>query len=146
MASAEYKRQWYLRNRERILTQRAEMRAQSGYADYQHEVWERRKVDPTRLMHKRKQAREYTREYKDKIYDILGHCCNQCGFSDERALQIDHIDGGGREHRLRVGRGNRSYYKSILDDPKIKSKFQILCANCNWIKRAENKECAQSVD
>ena len=68
-------------------------------------------------------------------------CC-KCGFDDIRALQIDHINGGGLKHfksHTSVG-----YYKSMLDEPE---KYQLLCANCNWIKRYENKErCSKYVD
>ena len=33
------------------------------------------------------------------------------------------------------------YYNFILRDPEAaKQKFQLLCANCNWIKRYEANE------
>ena len=72
------------------------------------------------------------------VLDVLGRSCAICGFSDVRALQIDHINGGGRRHRLLLGSGNDPrFYKDVLEN---KYKFQILCANCNQIKRVENKE------
>jgi hypothetical protein len=73
---------------------------------------------------------------KEAVYNKLGNVCSRCGFSDKRALQIDHVYGGG----IKAG-GNRGtyYYKEILEDNN--GKYQILCANCNWIKRAENGEC-----
>jgi hypothetical protein len=72
------------------------------------------------------------------LFDLLGRKCVNCGFDDERALQFDHINGGGTEMR----KVNRSlgYYKTILEDPDIKDHIQILCANCNWIKLMEEKE------
>lgn len=61
--------------------------------------------------------------------------CVQCGFSDIRALQIDHINGGGGKHFKK--RGSVKYYKDML----VQSEdYQILCANCNWIKRYTNNE------
>src|SRR5580692_501468 len=87
--------------------------------------------------------------YKAKIYEILGGVCVRCGFSDARALQLDHIHGGGwrgtkvSSNGVVVNKGySHTYLKAILDDPEIKQKYQILCANCNWIKRCENKEVA----
>jgi len=72
--------------------------------------------------------------------NFLGGKCIRCGYLDVRALQIDHIDGGGG--KLRKGKGIRSrtsYYKDIVDGIDIE-KYQLLCANCNWIKRYENRE------
>lgn len=31
-------------------------------------------------------------------------------------------------------------YQDILANSKSKEKYQLLCANCNWIKRFERKE------
>ena len=59
--------------------------------------------------------------------------CVKCGFSDWRALQVDHINGGGSKNRL-------DSLKLKVDIKKSPQKYQILCANCNWIKRYENKE------
>jgi hypothetical protein len=58
------------------------------------------------------------------------------GCSDIRALQIDHINGGGyKEFYLAGGSGN--FYRELLNLPidQLKSRYQMLCANCNWIKR-----------
>lgn len=81
---------------------------------------------------------EYRRKTNNKrrLETLLlagGIKCKKCGFDDRRALQIDHINGGGSKNRLtQVGlRG---------DVKKYPEKYQVLCANCNWIKRCENKE------
>lgn len=66
--------------------------------------------------------------------------CAKCGFEDTRALQIDHINGEGRQHRKQFT-SNKHYMKYIKDNP---SGFQILCANCNFIKRDENNEFRKS--
>lgn len=73
------------------------------------------------------------------IIDRLGRKCVKCGFSDIRALQIDHKEGGGKKE-INSFKGNyRNYYRMILGTNL--ERFQILCANCNWIKRYENNEC-----
>ncbi len=59
-----------------------------------------------------------------------------CGFDDIRALQIDHINGGGRKDS--IGTNNpRKYYENMFN---ALNTVQILCANCNWIKRYTHNE------
>jgi hypothetical protein len=74
-------------------------------------------------------------------YERLGNKCVRCGFSDIRALQIDHIRSNGAEERAAMG-GHWTYkiarvYAKIINGCE---DYQILCANCNWIKRAEKRE------
>ena len=64
--------------------------------------------------------------------------CIKCSFSDIRALQVDHVNGGGMaEVRNSKFRNPERYAKHIAKNPK---NYQLLCANCNWIKKYENKE------
>lgn len=76
------------------------------------------------------------KEVRDKIFVLLGHSCTRCGFDDKRALQVDHIAGGGNAEKRKL-KGNGMVDRRVLQHPE---DYQILCANCNWIKRAENKE------
>lgn len=64
-------------------------------------------------------------------------CCSLCGFDDIRALSVDHIDGNGAEHRKSV-RGCHLYKWLIKNN--FPEGFQVLCMNCQWIKRHENNE------
>mgnify|MGYP001615616281 CR=1 FL=1 len=66
--------------------------------------------------------------------------CIRCGFSDRRALQIDHVNGGGLKEFRKLGVFR--ILKQIIAMPKEEaiSRYQILCANCNWIKKSENGE------
>ncbi len=67
--------------------------------------------------------------------------CSRCGFSDIRALQIDHINGGGNKERDFNKIDSTSYYMGILKKLLVGStEYRLLCANCNWIKKAENHE------
>ena len=78
--------------------------------------------------------------WRQRTFDLLGgQFCKKCGFSDYRALQIDHILGGGvksfkNNWRLRKP---KYYFEVISKNPE---QYQVLCANCNWIKRFENNE------
>jgi hypothetical protein len=83
------------------------------------------------------------REALEQIHLKYGPRCNICGYdNDVRALQIDHVQGGGSAE-IRGGNGaGIAYYLRVLKDDT--GRYQLLCANCNKIKRHENKE-AQGV-
>jgi hypothetical protein len=69
--------------------------------------------------------------------------CQRCGFDDIRALSIDHINGGGRKHtrEMKLRSDGRALYEWIKED-NYPQGFQVLCMNCQWIKRDENLECS----
>ena len=73
-----------------------------------------------------------------KIHEQLGSECIKCGVNDERVLCIDHIFGGGSIERKKFG---GAYYRRVFE--KIKNgtdEYQLLCCNCNQIKKIEEKE------
>lgn len=72
---------------------------------------------------------------RKKVLDVMGGKCVRCGFDDWRALQIDHVNGGGSAEFKSNG-SRAAYKKAAAGDPD----YQLLCANCNWIKRYENNE------
>jgi len=79
---------------------------------------------------------KYHKRMRLDLLGFLGGVCVHCGFSDARALQIDHVNGGGTKQRKELGRDTK-YSQYIREHT---TEFQLLCANCNWIKRAENRE------
>ncbi len=72
-----------------------------------------------------------------QIFALLGNTCIRCGFADTRALQVDHINGGGNDDRRRSASVS-SYYARVLASNG--AGYQILCANCNQIKKMERGE------
>lgn len=80
--------------------------------------------------------REYYKKQRLEVIKKLGEKCCKCGFNDKRALQIDHINGGGIKERKR--KDYYSIYTEIMTTNQ--KKYQLLCANCNWIKKYENNE------
>jgi len=102
-----------------------------------HREWRKRNRDSHRP-----KAREYVRAYVKRlhaaVFALLGEQCVRCGFSDKRALQIDHICGGGsQEHNSLHTEG---IMRKILNMSHPENQYQILCANCNWIKKDERNE------
>ena len=116
MELQERNRKYYLENRERILGR--------------HKQFMEREV---------RYRREYKKSKRTQLIEILGNKCVRCGFSDIRALQLDHINGGGHKECVKFGHRDAmiSYYLKHREETY---KLQVLCANCNWIKRHENNE------
>lgn len=76
-------------------------------------------------------------DLRQRILRVLGNKCARCGFSDWRALQVDHVDGFPGENRLR----RYELLDDILESIRLGlNKYQCLCANCNQIKKYENNE------
>ena len=58
-------------------------------------------------------------------------------------MQIDHINGGGVRDQLVNGHSVWRLRRAIMADLGAAcAKYQVLCANCNWIKRFTNNEHA----
>lgn len=89
-----------------------------------------------------KWKKENNRKWRKLLIEQMGGKCCQCGFSDIRALQIDHINGGGHKERDNAHHyGNGSFWKKVLESVmNNEGKYQLLCANCNWIKKYTNNE------
>lgn len=91
------------------------------------------------------EARKYNREYQHKLRQRVrqeavahyGGKCAKCGITDYRILQIDHINNNGYRHRKEIKTGLFPMWLKKHGYPK---DYQILCCNCNWIKRFENNE------
>ena len=79
--------------------------------------------------------------WMDKLFSILGgKICVHCGFKDKRALCFDHKNGGGRKDVEKSG-GHRMMVTKYVNDPELAKKdLQVLCHNCNWIKKHLNGE------
>ncbi len=89
---------------------------------------------------KKNYSKEYIRRSRVATLQALGGKCLVCGFNDQRALQIDHINGGGSKERKECN-FSKSFHKHVLISFLNKeNKYQLLCANCNWIKRFEKNE------
>jgi hypothetical protein len=92
------------------------------------------------------QKREYREKIKLRAFEVLGgprcsnpNCLVPGGCSDIRTLQVDHKQGGGHKEITKIS--TRGIYWKIIKNPEEARKiYQVLCANCNWIKRHENGE------
>ena len=65
---------------------------------------------------------------RDEVFKAYGGPkCARCGETDQDVLQIDHIDGGGNQHRKKIGEPLIRW----LHKQGFPSGYQVLCANCN---------------
>lgn len=92
-----------------------------------------------RLRVKSKVAEEY-QLLKKQVFDAMGSKCVKCGFSDYRALQIDHVNGDGFSDKADGYNGKKRFVQALVSFINKEGKYQLMCANCNWIKRFENNE------
>jgi hypothetical protein len=88
-----------------------------------------------------KGGKEYAKNkyhhYRRMAFKTLGgYICAICGLDDPRALQIDHIADDGYQKR-QVGELGVRLYRQIIRTGG--TGFQVLCASCNWIKKAESE-------
>lgn len=89
----------------------------------------------------RNRIRKRARRLRKEVMILLGGIkCRKCGFKDFRALQIDHKKGGGKNERSLTSNSVKFYLFCLKNPIESKIKYQVLCANCNWIKRHTNKE------
>lgn len=94
-----------------------------------------------------KHCRELERQSREKLkLQVIQHYspeakCQRCGFSDIRALSMDHIDGSGSRHRKKMPGTSIYRWLKIHGFPE---GLQVLCMNCQFIKRIENEEYNRS--
>lgn len=82
--------------------------------------------------------KERSEKLKSASYSKYGGAfCNCCGEKEYMFLSIDHINGGGNEHR-RTELGGGQYIHRWLRDNNYPQGFQVLCYNCN-LGKAKNK-------
>jgi hypothetical protein len=65
-------------------------------------------------------------------------CPSKC--SDVRCLTIDHASGGGRKHRASLSLPAGGGFYAWLIRKGYPSGYQVLCANCQLIKKWEKHE------
>lgn len=71
---------------------------------------------------------------RDAVFDYYGRVCVclDCGATEN--LTIDHVFGGGREHRRRLGLRWGSDFYAWLYRNNFPEGFQTMCNPCNLSK------------
>lgn len=154
-----YRRKWIANlspeHRDRIRKADNE-RTKTRYAALSPKEKREKIIDKNRLRYatnpetrKRRHLEAKTRYHRMRleVLNALGGVCSNptCSWIDEsgfrgctdvRCLQIDHVRGQGTKETRSMS--NYEFLKKVLGDTD--GTYQLLCANCNWIKKVENKE------
>jgi len=113
------------------------------HRDYNHKLIYARNYYNLNKKEQREKTKQRALNLKLTLFSMFGSRCVKCGFTDHRALQLDHIKGSGAEMRryTNLHKSRVKYYQWLLNNPEYTlNEIQLLCANCNWIKRFENNE------
>ena len=108
------RREYEAENREQITANQREKRAT------QPEVRDR---------HRAASAAIYA-GYCDAVFGHYGRQCACCGSEDD--ISIDHVNGGGEEHRNQLG-GSVALYRWLIAND-FPAGYQTLCRRCNSSK------------
>ena len=73
-------------------------------------------------------CKRYRRNLREDVIAHYGNKCACCGEQHIEFLCIDHIGGGGTQHRKRLGR--KSIYAHLKQN-NYPAGFRVLCWNCN---------------
>ena len=124
--SNEYKRLWALNNPEKVIKSKSDW-DNKNRKEYQRiymrkNLWKYRE----RIQAKRKEDRLIVlNHYSNNLLQ-----CNCCNTKVIEFLAIDHINGGGSQHR-KIHKGN--IYRWLIKN-NFPEGYQILCHNCNQAK------------
>ncbi|MCK5610678.1 hypothetical protein KAR91_52885 [Candidatus Pacearchaeota archaeon] len=70
---------------------------------------------------------------KMTVLSHYGGKCKMCNEDDMDVLGIDHIKGGGGQHRKKLTAQGTTMYRWIIKN-NYPTNFQVLCFNCNMKK------------
>jgi hypothetical protein len=77
-------------------------------------------------------AKDRRKRLQDEVFSAYGEICVCCGESNRAFLTIDHVDGGGTQHRRDIGSADSLYLTIIREG--FPDDYQVLCYNCNNAK------------
>jgi len=133
----KYQQKYYKENRGKILEKK-----EKYFLNNKDRIQQYNRMNINR---KRKWEIKNRVKLRIEVIQLLGGKCanpyniEHGGFmNDTRCLQIDHIYGGGNKEAKELG--SRGILYKVLKDSNHKLKYQLLCANCNWIKKVINNE------
>lgn len=130
----ENERRYRQRHPERVRESRRKS-WQKHYLEHRDQVIARNKENYRKHKLARSQySHEYCQKRKATIMQAYGGKCACCGESNLCFLCLDHIDGGGTQHRYRVGVGQNFYIWIVRQN--FPAGYQVLCYNCNMAKES----------
>lgn len=128
----EERRAHYQKHKDEINAKRREKNKTPEFKEKRREENRRWRENNRELANERSNIskKKYEAKCKKLALEHYGNKCLCCGENNESLLTMDHMNGGGTQHRKRIG--NKIYvwlYKNNFPEG-----FQTLCFNCNWLK------------
>lgn len=80
-----------------------------------------------RTEHDREYHRNYQRKAREMVIAHYGGKCECCNENQIQFLAVDHINGGGGQHRKMIG----GKITNFIIKNKFPKGYRILCHNCN---------------
>lgn len=97
------------------------------------------------ILHKR--AEERDAKIKDAVFmHYGGWVCACCGETMKEALQVDHTNNDGAEHRRATGCGTGIRFYKWLQASGYPPGFKIYCATCNTAKQINGGVCPHEIE
>jgi len=94
--------------------------------------WAKTKADPVAHESQKVGRRRRTAAYRKRVIDHYGGVCACCGEDKLEFLCMDHVNGGGNEHRRELKtRGGNAIYRWLVKN-NCPDDFRVLCHNCNF--------------
>lgn len=141
----EYRRLWgkeYAKDPKRIMLVNS-----PEYKEYMRDYCKKYRRKEGYKEKKNARAREARALLRLEILDHYSNgslICARCGYGDVRALDLDHIENNGGDHRKTIGRRGVTYdIYAELKRNNFPEGYQVLCRNCNWIKEIEKRSQRQ---
>ena len=137
-------REYYLNHKDHILKMTKQYRIINGRKESPQTVARNRITTQAWYDKNKDQINEKKRQnrykLKLKIFNAYGGpICTCCGETTINFLCIDHMNGGGQEHRRTIGGGH--WFYQWLEKNRYPTGYQVLCMNCNWGKRMNHGIC-----
>lgn len=89
------------------------------------------------LVRNKNYSKQYRERMRELVFNHYGRRCVCCGEDNIKFLSIDHMDGNGRKHRIKIN----NHIHVWLVKNNFPKEFQVLCYNCNCGKRMNNGIC-----
>ena len=82
-------------------------------------------------------GKAYRQRIRQEVLDVYGNKCKCCGEATPEFLALDHIKGGGNEHRRAIFgriRAGVDFYLWLKRQGFPQDEYQLLCHNCNFAR------------
>lgn len=106
----------------------------------QDKKWREKNKDKIKIWN-RIYKKKYDTKIKEMVFSHYGKKCACCGESNLSFLSIDHINGNGTKHRIKI---KNKIYNWLIKN-KFPKDYQTLCFNCNWGRHINKGICPHKI-